>query len=125
MTDPHFRVLERVPHYEGSFSGASVPYAIQLDLIHDPDEAHSGAGTPYVVNPIGHIKNLSWSTVGINGTDLRVIFIPAQHGCITDMNDFSFYVAGGITGLAVNGSVQAFNINGGPVTGVNAVITSN
>ncbi|MFC1772577.1 hypothetical protein ACFL3A_04390 [Pseudomonadota bacterium] len=125
MDDAHFQGLERVPNYEVAFSSSTLPYAIQVNFTHDPDEANSGTGTPYVINPIGHIKNLSWAATGTSGTDLRVILTPARDGAITNMNDFKFYVAGGVTNLAPNGSVQAFDIDGEPVPGVSVTITNN
>lgn len=125
LIDRHFQSMERVPHYEINFSGTTLPYALQIDLTHDPDQANSGTGTPYVINPIGHIKNVSWSTVGSNGTDLRVIITPTEQASIRNINDFTFYIAGGITGLAVNGSVQAFDNAGQTINGISASIISN
>lgn len=101
LQDSHFQSMERADHFVISFSAVTVPHAIQIDLTHDQDEAHGGAGTPYVVNPVGHIKNVSWAPTGTNGTDLRVIILPTKDGEISTMNDFKFYVAGGITGLSV------------------------
>lgn len=125
MADSHFQALERLPHYEVVFSGTTIPYAIQVDFNHDPDEANGGTGTLYVINPIGHVKSLSWAATGTTGTDFRVIITPTQAGGINSMNDFKFYVAGNITSLAQNGPVQAFDISGGTVTGVSVAITSN
>jgi hypothetical protein len=124
MGDTHFQALERVPHYEVAFSGSTVPYAIQVDFTHDPDEAHSGTGTAYVINPLGHIKNISWAPIGTSGTDFRAIITPAYDGAITNMNDFKFYVAGGVTGLALNGTAQAFNVDGGTIGGVGVTINN-
>lgn len=125
VADPQMQAMERVSNYEVAFSGSTLPYAIQIDFTHDPDEANSGTGTPYIINPIGHIKNLSWAATGTSGTDLRVILTPARDGEITNMNDFKFYVAGGVTNLAPNGSVQAFDIGGVSVPGVSVTITNN
>ena len=115
MVDSHFQSMERVNHYIVRFSGPTLPHAIQIDLTHDSDEAHGGNGIPYVVNPIGHIKSLTWAQTGTNGTDLRVIMMPARDGEISTMNDFKFYVAGGVENLAM-GSVQAFNSEGRVIT---------
>jgi hypothetical protein len=133
VADSHFQSMERVDHYVVTFSGNTIPQAIQVELTHDPDAAHSGSGTPYVVNPIGDVKNLSWSQTGTNGTDLRVIMIPARDGSVATMNDFKFYVAGGVTGLAVvdqdtndpgDFDVLAFDGNGNPIADVTATIAS-
>jgi len=120
LSDAHFLSMERVPHYVVSFSGITVPQAIQIDLSHNPDQAHGGTGTPYVVNAIGNIRNVNWSTVGGTGTNLRVIITPTRTGEITTFNDFKFYIAGGIGGLtaidqdpvASGLNVLAFDANG-------------
>jgi hypothetical protein len=84
-----------------------------------------GVGRAYVVNPIGYIKNASWTD---DGTNMKVILLPVRDGEITTMEDFKFYVAGGITGLqfASGGTslvgAQAFDIDGNPVFGVNVTI---
>jgi len=128
MQNEHFQSLERTPHYVVTFSGATVPDAIQVELTHAADAAHNGTGIPYVVNPIGTVKNLSWAPTGTSGTDLRVIMTPATDGEIKTMNDFKFYVAGGINGVAVVDQdtinpgldVNAYDSGGFPVTGVTA-----
>ena len=125
MDDLHFQALERVPHYHISFSGSTIPHAIQVDLSHDPDEAHGGAGKPYVINPVGHIKNLSWAATGTNGTDIRIIMTPTRDGEVVSMNDFKFYIAGGVTNLAPNGPAQAFDMNGDQISGISVTVTSN
>lgn len=105
------QAMERANHYTVTFSGATLPQAIQLDLVHD-----NGVGTAYVANAGGNVKNVHWSD---DGQNMRVILLPARDQSITDWNDFKFYVAGEITGLAViPTSVQAFDINGIPVTGM-------
>jgi hypothetical protein len=50
---------------------------------------------------------------------------PAQDGGMTNMHDFKFYVAGGVTGLSVDGAVKAFDVNGDSITGISASINSN
>lgn len=111
--------MERVGHYTISFTGSTIPFAIQLDLAHDPDVDHGGAGRAYVVNPRGDLKNTAWKDDGVN---LRVILTPAKGTVLGNMKDFKYYVAGGITGLQVV-SVKAFDINGNPVTGVTAGVS--
>ena len=120
MVDSHFDSLARSDHYVVEFSGTTVPVAIEVDLLHD------GVGTtPYVVNPTGTIKSLSWAPTDdpAAGEGLKVILMPTRDGEIKNMTDFKFYVAGGLTGVAVNGAVQAFNSNGGTVSGVSATVT--
>jgi hypothetical protein len=119
MVDSHFRSMERVEHYTVSFSGPTVPHAIQIDLLHDQDQAHGGTGgVPYVVNPTGHIKNVSWAPTGTSGTATRVIMTPAEYGEKLTMNDFKFYIAGGVKNLSL-GSIEAFDINGDLITDMN------
>ena len=124
MYDIHMQALERADHYVVSFSGVTVPHAIQVEFTHNVDQAHGGTGTPFVVDPVGHIKNLSWAPIGTAGTDLRVIMTPAMGSGVFTMNDFKFYVAGGILNLAAidqdpgdsDIDVLAFDINGDPLT---------
>ena len=111
VSDNQFKSIGRVPHYTVTFSGTTLPQAIQVDLIHDPDKDNSGVGKAHVVNPLGYVKNLSWND---DGTNLRVIMTPARDAMINDMLDFKFYVAGGVTNLVLQ-SVQAFDINGNAV----------
>jgi len=116
--------LRRVDHFTVDFSGTTVPHAIQIDLIHDPDADNGGAGYAYVVNPIGYIKNATWSDDGAN---LRVILTPTRDAEITSLTDFKFYVAGGVTGLqfplgGTTGIVQAFDSNGNPVADITATV---
>ena len=111
----HLASLERASHYAVTLSGTGqVPHAVQLDFTHDPDVNHGGAGKAYVVEPISGVKNITWSD---DGTNLRVIMLPANGNTLASFKDFKFYVAGGITNLAPV-STQAFDINGGNVAGV-------
>ena len=111
VSEDQFRSIGRVPHYTVTFSGATLPHAIQVDLVHDPDKDNGGVGKAHVVNALGYVKNVSWND---DGTNLRVIMTPARDAIISDMLDFKLYVAGGVTNLVVN-SVQAFDINGDAV----------
>ena len=118
--DAQWDSLARTDHYVVEFSGSTVPAAIEVDLLHD------GSGTtPYVVNPTGTIKSLSWAPTDdpAAGEGLKVILTPTRDGEIKNMTDFKFYVAGGLTGVAVNGAVQAFNASGDTVSGVSASVT--
>lgn len=113
--------MERVSHYVIRFSGDTVPYAIQVDMAHDPDADHGGSGKTYVINPRGDIKNVTWSD---NGTDLRVIAIPAKGMSMGSMLNCKFYVAGGINNLNML-SIKAVDIDGNPVTGISANVSRN
>jgi len=65
------------------------------------------------------LKNVSWTD---DGTTLRVVILPAAGNTLPDFNDFKFYIAGGIANLAPS-STQAFDINGGTVSGVSTTVT--
>jgi hypothetical protein len=111
----HLASLERASHYAVTLSGTGpIPYAVQMDFTHDPDVDHAGVGRAYVVEPISGVKNITWSD---DGSNLRVIILPANGNALTSFKDFKFYVAGGINNLAYV-STQAFNINGVSVSGV-------
>lgn len=110
--------LKRVAHNTITFSGSTVPYAIQLDLSHNPDAAHGGTGYSHVVNSRGDIKSVEWSDTG---TNMRIILLPAKSQTLTAMTSFKVYVTGGITNLGLVG-VKAFDSSGNPVSGITASI---
>jgi hypothetical protein len=109
MIDRHMQALERVPHVILSFTGTTVPYAIQVDLSHDPDQDSGGAAgdKAYISNPVGHLKSVSWHDDGIN---TRIIMMPNRDSDISDLKDFKVYLAG-IGGWVVN-DTKSFDVNG-------------
>ena len=115
---------ERVPHYVVSFSGSPVPYAIQVDLSHDPAQSVGGVGKPYVVSPRGtDIKSTHWHD---DGNNLRIILMP-MGAPITDIVNFKFYVAGGVQNLHLTDpvlSVSAFDSSGTSIPDISAAINS-
>jgi hypothetical protein len=103
-------------------SSSSIPYAIEVTLTHDPDVTQNGSGKAFVINPLGYLKNLSWSDDGIN---MKIILMQSKDGIIDDMKDYKFYVAGTATNLQFV-SVQGYDVNGNNLTGVTtSLITSN
>lgn len=120
LTESQLKALERVGNYVMSFSGSTVPHAIQVDLTHDPDRDSGGIGKAYVMNPRGDVKNAAWRD---DGTNLRVILTPAYSGSVADLADFKFYVAGGITGLRIV-ETRACDVNGNTVPGVFAAMNT-
>lgn len=118
LDDNQMAAMARVAHYTISFSGTSVPYAMQLAFTHAPDKSHGGTGVTHVANPRGDLKSLAWSD---DGTNLKVILTPAQLTGIASLKDCKFYVAGGITNLSL-GSLQAVDKDGNPITTVSAVV---
>ena len=124
ISNIQLRTLERSPNYEIQFSGAITPHAIQVNLTHDPDEYDAnGYATKnaYVVNPRGDVKSVNWKD---DGQNMRVLLSFTHESPMhTDISRFKFYVAGGTTGLQIQ-SVDAFDINGDPVTGVIANVVN-
>lgn len=118
LNQDQMTALERVAHYTISFTGSTVPYAIQVDFAHGPDVDHGGAGRAYVINPRGDLENVTWSDTG---TSLRAIVMPAAGQALNSIAYYKFYVAGGVTSLSVT-SIKAVDINGNTVGGVVAAI---
>jgi hypothetical protein len=110
--------MERLTHFTVDFSAGTIPFGIQVDLSHSPDVDHGGTGRAYVVNPRGDLKNVTWSDTG---TNMRVIILPAKAQALSNVHDYKFYVAGGVTNLTVL-NVKAVDINGNNVTGVTAML---
>lgn len=105
--------MERAPGYTVTFSSTTIPYAIQVSFTHT-----TGVGVPWVVSPRGDIKSVVWND---DGTTLTVMMTPAQKSAPAQMQDFKFYIAGGITGLTQT-SLKAYDINGVAVSGVTATV---
>jgi hypothetical protein len=112
ISDQQIQSLERANHYNISFTGATIPHAIEINMTHNADVDNGGVGRAYVVNPRGDIKNINWSDDGIN---LKVILIPTHDKPLSDMQNFKFYVAGEITGLTLV-DAQGFDANGNLIT---------
>jgi hypothetical protein len=111
----HLAALERASHFAVTLTDSgTVPHAVQMDFSHTP-----GVGTAYVVEPISGVKNISWTD---DGSTLRVVILPAEDTALRTIDDFKFYVAGGVTNLAAV-STQAFDINGVDVLGISPVVT--
>ncbi len=110
--------LERTAHYTVTFSGSTIPYAIQLDMVHAPDVDNGGTGKAYVVNPRGDLKSVNWHD---DGTNMNIIIMPARDRTLSDIKQFKFYIAGGITGLSVS-QIQAFDMNGNMLSSINVFV---
>lgn len=106
--------MERVGHYEVSFAGLTIPYAVEVEFSHAPDLTLGGVGKAHVVNPRGDIKNIIWNS---DGNILRAIVTPVSTQGLDSLLDFKFYVAGGITDLLMT-NVTAVDIDGVPVANV-------
>jgi len=121
--NPHqFKALERVPHYEISFtSNDVVPHAMEISMSHLPDMNNGGNGIVYVSNPRGDLKNILWNDDGFN---LKVILTPARTLSLTEMKDFKFYISGGIGSLVVT-NITAVDSNGIVLSGINTQVNSN
>jgi len=112
--------LERSPHYEVLFNSDLIPYAIELKFSHDPFLFSYENGRAHVVNPRGNVKSILWSG---DVTQLKVVLMPAGQLALKNINDFKFYIAGGISGLTLI-DMQAFDENGNSVSGVNVNISA-
>lgn len=114
MSAEQLATLERASGSVVSFTTASVvPHSIQLEVARTP-----GVGTPWVVNPRGDVKNVSWSD---NGSAMKVIISPVNGQSLTQMIHFKFFISGGVTGFGVP-TVKAYDVNGNPISGVIAAI---
>ena len=116
----YLKAMERSPHYTVTIQGNEIPYAVELAFDHNPDLDNGGVGRAYVANPRGDLKNISWND---DGTSLKTILIPSRNQILANIKQFKFYVAGGVTGLVLQaGGVNAYDVNGLPVTGVTATV---
>lgn len=104
-----FQSLERADHKTVSFVGKTIPHSIQIEFSHTP-----GVGRPWLVNPRGDIKNITWSAAGATITAL----LTPTHGFTLDyLTDFKFYVAGGLADLKVT-RIRAYDLSGKPLTDI-------
>ncbi len=113
--------LERSPYLEVSFNAVQIPYAIEMNF--------SYLGAIHVVNPRSSIKNIIWSG---DGSNLKVMLLPAKTQLLEKMHDFKFYIAGEAALKDVQNfkpialeSMQAFDINGNVMTGISISIVAN
>ena len=107
--------MERADGYTVTFTGATIPHSIGVQFTHTPT-----VGKTWVVNPRGDIKNVTWTD---DGSTLKVMVTPTGGQTLTQMIDFKFYVAGGITALTqVPSSIKAYDINGNLMAGVTATV---
>ncbi len=114
-TDPAaqtLRALERGEQATVTFISNTIPYALQVELTHQP------GGKAWVVNPRGDLKNLAWSE---EANKLKVLITPAASQPPKHLSDFRFYVAGGVKGLQVT-SIKAYDKDGNRVADVTAKI---
>lgn len=109
------RSMERADNYTIAFVGPTIPHALQVEFTHT-----TGAGVPWISNPRGDIKNVTWTD---NGTTLKVMVAPTAGVTLQTVSDLKFYITGGVTGLAQT-SLKAYDITGSPITGVTATVTA-
>ena len=105
--------LERAAHATLVFRGPVVPHAIQVTLTRTP-----GVGAPWLVNPRGDLKNMSWAD---DGTTIRVLLTPTTGRTPGDLLDFTIVVAGELAGLRV-GTVRGYDRSGTAVAGLTATL---
>jgi hypothetical protein len=112
--------LARSPHTTVTFDAAVLPYAIELNLVHDPDNTVGGTGKAFVVNPLGYRKNIVWNDDGIN---MKIILTQSTEGIIDNLNDYKFYITGSVLNLQPV-SVSGYDNSGNIVTGVTTTLTN-
>src|ERR671934_2192696 len=86
-----------------SIGGSPLPHSLQIVLAYERD-----SGRPVVVNPRPAAKNVAWSD---DGGMLRVLITPTSGRTLTDADDYTFHVEGGVRGLHVV-AVTAYDVDG-------------
>lgn len=120
LSSDHIQSMERADHYVLDFTTASsIPYAIEVNLIHDPIVDNGGSGRPHVINPRGDITNIMWKD---DGTSMKIILMPAKLATLGRMQYFKIFVAGDIFNLQEI-STMAYDINGAVVNNVTTSVT--
>lgn len=94
--------LERADSTVVNFSAVTVPHSIYLEV------PHAVGGVPWVVNPRGDLKNISWADTG---TLLKIVITPVGGSSLTQIGHFKFYISGGVSGFG-QPVVKAYDING-------------
>lgn len=115
LSTERLRTLERAAASVVSFSTATtVPHSIYLEV------PHASGGVPWVVNPRGDLKNVSWTDTG---TVLKIVITPVNGASLPNMSQFKFYISGGLSGLGA-ATVKAYDVNGSafPTGDVTAVV---
>lgn len=119
LSQSHLESMGRSPHYTITFTGTSLPAAIEVEFQHNPDSLNGGIGKALVVSP-GNRKSVHWHD---DGQTLRVIITTAgTNQLIPGLTEptldrwkaLKLYIAGGIEGLTLS-SVQGFDEQGNPL----------
>lgn len=103
LTAEQLRTLERAAASVVTFSAVNVPHSIYLEVPHT-----FGVGVPWVVNPRGDLKNVSWTDTG---SVLKIVITPVSGASIPKIGHFKFYISGGLTGFGAP-YVKAYDVNG-------------
>jgi hypothetical protein len=106
LTAEQLRTLERAAASVVTFSAVIVPHSIYLEVPHT-----FGVGVPWVVNPRGDLKNVSWTDTG---SVLKIVITPVSGASIPQIGHFKFYISGGLTGFGAP-YVKAYDVNGSPL----------
>lgn len=109
LTAEQLATLERASASVVTFSAITVPHSIYVEVPHS-----LGVGVPWVVNPRGDLKNISWSDTG---SLLKILITPVGGNSLSQIGHFKFFISGGLTGLGTP-IVKAYDVNGSPVAGV-------
>jgi len=103
LTAEQLRTLERAEASVVTFSATTVPHSIYVEVPHT-----FGVGVPWVVNPRGDLKNISWSDTG---SVLKIVITPVSGASLSQIGHFKFYISGGLTGFGAP-YVKAYDVNG-------------
>ena len=106
LTAEQLRTLERADASVVTLTGTSVPHSVYLEVPHTLN-----VGVPWIINPRGDLKNISWSDTG---TVLKIVITPASGASLAQISHFKFYISGGLTGLGAP-YVKAYDVNGAPL----------
>jgi len=114
------RSLERSGYKSIDFSTTStIPHAIQIDITHGNLVGEYYDFASHVVNPRGDLLNIAYKDDGAN---FRAILTPVKSSGIERIEDFKFYISGGVEKLSPSiTSVSGYDVNGNPVV-INAII---
>jgi len=115
-----FDSLARTDHATIFLQSEIIPAAVELLFTHDPDISVGGSGQAFIVNPLGHRKNLRWSD---DGTNLKILMIESKPGIIDNINDYKFYITGTATNLQFV-SLQGFDNNGQIIPDITHTLTN-
>jgi len=116
-----FDSLARISHKTFNLQSEILPSAVELLFEYPADMPERIRDKIFVVNPLGERKNLHWSNVGVN---LKILITESKGGVIDNINDYKFYITGTASNYLTFVSLQGFDIDGYPISGITHTLTS-